>query len=210
MMYQYSIWTISRKECSHQFLHFYVTVQPCAGLNEKVCCKLACISTFSSKSAYGGTTKLLVFMNMKTRRCNGWTVTIYSNFFVFIVDKPVDPWYYIGGSKNTVNVFAALAQLVERRLGKAEVGSSNLLGSLNHEAFRNIREAFFRVTGNFLLYEKVRTRQWCTHTQDARTCQSNCLLQLIRLPPLSGGEYLQEILRAQKRPGKLLSTGLFS
>ena len=48
-----------------------VTVQPCAGLNEKVCCKLACISTFSSKSAYGGTTKLLVFMNMKTRRCNG-------------------------------------------------------------------------------------------------------------------------------------------
>ena len=42
-----------------------------AGLNEKVCCKLACISTFSSKSAYGGTTKLLVFMNMKTRRCNG-------------------------------------------------------------------------------------------------------------------------------------------
>ena len=50
---------------------FCVTVQPCAGLNEKVCCKLACISTFSSKSAYGGTTKLLVFMNMKTRRCNG-------------------------------------------------------------------------------------------------------------------------------------------
>mgnify|MGYP001044829619 CR=1 FL=1 len=50
---------------------FVVTVQPCAGLNEKVCCKLACISTFSSKSAYGGTTKLLVFMNMKTRRCNG-------------------------------------------------------------------------------------------------------------------------------------------
>ena len=45
-------------------------------------------------------------------------------------------------------MFAALAQLVERRLGKAEVGSSNLLGSLNHEAFRNIREAFFRVTGN--------------------------------------------------------------
>ena len=40
-------------------------------------------------------------------------------------------------------VFAALAQLVERRLGKAEVGSSNLLGSLNHEAFRNIQEAFF-------------------------------------------------------------------
>ena len=49
---------------------FLVTVQPCAGLNEKVCCKLACISTFSSKSAYGGTTKLLVFMNMKTRRYN--------------------------------------------------------------------------------------------------------------------------------------------
>ena len=41
-----------------------------------------------------------------------------------------------------------MAQSVERRLGKAEVGSSNLLGSLNHEAFRNIREAFFRVTGN--------------------------------------------------------------
>ena len=38
-------------------------------------CKLACISTFSSKSAYGGTTKLLVFMNMETRRCHGWTVT---------------------------------------------------------------------------------------------------------------------------------------
>ena len=54
---------------------------------------------------------------------------------------------------------AALAQSVERRLGKAEVGSSNLLGSLNHEAFRDIREAFLRVTGNFLLYEKVRTRQ---------------------------------------------------
>ena len=49
---------------------------------------------------------------------------------------------------------AALAQLVERRLGKAEVGSSNLLGSLNHEAFRNIREAFFRVTENFLLHKK--------------------------------------------------------
>lgn len=47
-------------------------------------------------------------------------------------------------------MFAALAQLVERRLGKAEVGSSNLLGSLNHEAFRNIREAFFRVTGNLV------------------------------------------------------------
>ena len=42
-----------------------------AGLNEKVCYKLACISTFSSKSAYGGTTKLLVFMNMETRRCHG-------------------------------------------------------------------------------------------------------------------------------------------
>ena len=52
-------------------------------------------------------------------------------------------------------MFAALAQLVERRLGKAEVGSSNLLGSLNHEAFWDIREAFFRVTENFLLYERV-------------------------------------------------------
>ena len=59
---------------------FSCTVQPCAGLNEKVCCKLACISTFSSKSAYGGTTKLLVFMNMETRRCHGWTVTIYPPF----------------------------------------------------------------------------------------------------------------------------------
>ena len=26
---------------------------PYAGLNEKVCCKLACISNFSSKPAYG-------------------------------------------------------------------------------------------------------------------------------------------------------------
>ena len=67
-------------------------------------------------------------------------------------------------------MFAALAQLVERRLGKAEVGSSNLLGSLNHEAFRNIREAFFVLQG---------------------------------IPPLSGGEYLQEILLAQKRPAEL-------
>lgn len=50
---------------------------------------------------------------------------------------------------------AALAQSVERRLGKAEVGSSNLLGSLNHEAFWDIREAFFRVSGNFLLYERA-------------------------------------------------------
>ena len=53
-------------------------------------------------------------------------------------------------------MYAALAQLVERRLGKAEVGSSNLLGSLNHEAFRDIREAFFRVTENFLLHKKTR------------------------------------------------------
>ena len=56
------------------------SVQPCADLNEIVCCKLACISAFSSKSAYGGTTKLLVFMNMETRRCHGWTVTIYPPF----------------------------------------------------------------------------------------------------------------------------------
>ena len=54
-----------------RFFIFAVTVQPCAGLNEKVCCKLACISTFSFKSAYGGTTMLLVFMNMETRRCHG-------------------------------------------------------------------------------------------------------------------------------------------
>ena len=66
---------------------FCVTVQPCAGLNEKVCCKLACISTFSSKSAYGGTTKLLVFMNMKTRRCNGWTVTGFCRCFAFRIGK---------------------------------------------------------------------------------------------------------------------------
>ena len=30
---------------------------------------------------------------------------------------------------NHKRIYAALAQLVERRLGKAEVGSSNLLGS---------------------------------------------------------------------------------
>ena len=100
---------------------------------------------------------------------------IYSNFFVFIVDKPVDPWYYIGGSKNTVNVFAALAQLVERRLGKAEVGSSNLLGSLNHEAFRNIREAFF-VLQEIPVTKKTWTRQWGALTQDARADRSKCLL----------------------------------
>ena len=29
-----------------------VTVQPCAGLNEKVCCKLACISVFLHKLVY--------------------------------------------------------------------------------------------------------------------------------------------------------------
>ena len=60
-------------------------------------------------------------------------------------------------------MFAALAQLVERRLGKAEVGSSNLLGSLNHEAFRNIREAFFRVTGNSC-YVKGRERDNDAHS----------------------------------------------
>ena len=62
------------------FFTFYfrvVTVQPCAGLNEKVCCKLACISNFSSKPAYGEPTMLLVFMNMETRRCHGWTVTAF-------------------------------------------------------------------------------------------------------------------------------------
>ena len=51
-------------------------------------------------------------------------------------------------------MFAALAQLVERRLGKAEVGSSNLLGSLNHEAFRNIREAFFSRDREFPVVRK--------------------------------------------------------
>ena len=106
-------------------------------------------------------------------------------------------------------MFAALAQLVERRLGKAEVGSSNLLGSLNHEAFRNIREAFFRVTGNFLLYEGTNAPVMYTHA--GRPDMSEQLFITIdKTPPLSGGEYLQEILRAQKRPGKLLSTGLFS
>ena len=50
---------------------FSCTVQPCADLNEKVCCKLAYISNFSSKPAYGKPTMLLVFMNMETRRCHG-------------------------------------------------------------------------------------------------------------------------------------------
>ena len=61
-------------------------------------------------------------------------------------------------------MFAALAQLVERRLGKAEVGSSNLLGSLNHEAFRNIREAFFRVTGNSCYEKDVNATMMLTHS----------------------------------------------
>ena len=47
--------------------------------------------------------------------------------------------------------YAALAQLVERRLGKAEVGSSNLLGSSRekpeNEASRSIREASFAHKG---------------------------------------------------------------
>ncbi len=54
-----------------QAVCYLVSVQPCAGLNEKVYCTLACISTFSSKSAYGEPTMLLVFMNMETRRCHG-------------------------------------------------------------------------------------------------------------------------------------------
>ena len=37
---------------------------------------------------------------------------------------------------------AALAQLVERRLGKAEVGGSNPLGSFSKELL-NIRSSFF-------------------------------------------------------------------
>ena len=41
---------------------------------------------------------------------------------------------------------AALAQLVERRLGKAEVGSSNLLGSfLETKGFPEFREALFQL-----------------------------------------------------------------
>ena len=49
-------------------------------------------------------------------------------------------------------------------LGKAEVGSSNLLGSLNHEAFRNIREAFFRVTGNSCYEKDVNATMMLTHS----------------------------------------------
>ena len=59
----------ARIEICYTFPKINVTVQPCAGLGEKACCKLACISVFSSKSAYGGSTMLLVFMNMETRRC---------------------------------------------------------------------------------------------------------------------------------------------
>jgi hypothetical protein len=67
-------------------IEFVVTVQPCAGLHEKVCGKLACISTFSSKSAYGEPTMLLVFINMETRRCHGQTVTVYKirTFYVLV------------------------------------------------------------------------------------------------------------------------------
>lgn len=54
---------------------------------------------------------------------------------------------------------AALAQSVERRLGKAEVGSSNLLGSLNREAFRMIPGSLFmcirKSHRNFLLHKKA-------------------------------------------------------
>ena len=56
------------------FLNVKIQFSHALNLNEIVCCKLACISAFSSKSAYGGTTKLLVFMNMETRSCHGWTV----------------------------------------------------------------------------------------------------------------------------------------
>ena len=69
-----------------QAVCYLVSVQPCAGLNEKVYCTLACISTFSSKSAYGEPTMLLVFMNMKTRRCHGWIVTIFFIKIFIIVD----------------------------------------------------------------------------------------------------------------------------
>ena len=103
-------------------------------------------------------------------------------------------------------MFGALAQLVERRLGKAEVGSSNLLGSLNHEAFRNIREAFFRVTGNSC-YVKGHER----NTDAQRFCMeyvsfadqkhapslTDVRLEFAGTPPHA------------KRPTKLLSAGLF-
>ena len=56
------------------FLNVKIQFSHALNLNEIVCCKLACISAFSSKSAYGGITKLLVFMNMETRSCHGWTV----------------------------------------------------------------------------------------------------------------------------------------
>ncbi len=102
-------------------------------------------------------------------------------------------------------MFAALAQLVERRLGKAEVGSSNLLGSLNHEAFRNIREAFFRVTGNSC-YVKGHER----NTDAQRFCMEYVSFadqkhQVSRTFDLNS----QELRLTQKRPTELLSAGLF-
>ena len=102
-------------------------------------------------------------------------------------------------------MFAALAQLVERRLGKAEVGSSNLLGSLNHEAFRNIREAFFRVTGNSC-YVKGHER----NTYAQRFCMEYVSYadqkhQVSRTFDLNS----QELRLTQKRPTELLSAGLF-
>ena len=79
-----------------QAVCYLVSVQPCAGLNEKVYCTLACISTFSSKSAYCEPTMLLVFMNMETRRCHSWTVTLFNktymladffiNFFLTLIE----------------------------------------------------------------------------------------------------------------------------
>ena len=103
-------------------------------------------------------------------------------------------------------MFAALAQLVERRLGKAEVGSSNLLGSLNHEAFRNIREAFFRVTGNSC-YVKGHERntdaqRFCMEyvsfaDQNHAPSLTDVRLEFAGTPPHA------------KRPTELLSAGLF-
>ena len=57
------------------FLQFFYYSSVMRWLNEEVCCKLACINAFSFKPAYGEPTRLLVFMNMETRRCHDWTVT---------------------------------------------------------------------------------------------------------------------------------------
>ena len=75
-----------------QAVCYLVSVQPCAGLNEKVYCTLACISTFSSKPAYGEPTMLLVFMNMETRRWNGWLVTYPALYTAFPIDIFFSPF----------------------------------------------------------------------------------------------------------------------